>query len=103
MSRWIRVSTLVLSLILAEGQSAAAAELPTCEVMGFSITPHQVSLLGLPNVQERSPTPTLMSGGMPASPHQVTVLTPRPRMTEEAAARWTRVEFPALRRQTATT
>jgi hypothetical protein len=93
MSRCIRVSTLVLGLILAEGQSAAAAELPTYEVMGFPITPHQVSLMGLPNVQERSPTPTL--GGMPASPHQVTVVTPRPRMTEEATARWTRVEFPA--------
>jgi hypothetical protein len=103
MSRCIRVSTLVLGLILAgpavaEGQSAAAAELPTYEVMGFPITPHQVSLMGLPNVQERSPTPTLMSGGVPASPHQVTVLTARPRMTEEgAAARWTRVDFPATR------
>jgi hypothetical protein len=91
MSRRIRVSTLVLGLILAgpavaEGQSAVAAELPTYEVMGFPITPHQVSLMGLPNVQERSPTPMLMSGGVPASPHQVTVLTPRPRMTEEGAA-----------------
>jgi hypothetical protein len=95
MSRRIRVSTLMLGLILAgpavaEGQSAAAAELPTYEVMGFPITPHQVSLMGLPNVQERSPTPTLMSGGVPR------VLTPRPRMTKEGAApRWTRVDFPA--------
>jgi hypothetical protein len=53
MSRRIRVSTLVLGLILAgpavaEGQSAVAAELPTYEVMGFPITPHQVSLMGLP-------------------------------------------------------
>jgi hypothetical protein len=97
MSKCIRVSTLALGLILAgpavaEGQSAAAAELPTYEVIGFPITPHQVSLMGLPNVQERSPTPTLMSGGVTASPHQVTVLTPRPSMT--AAARWTRVDSP---------
>jgi hypothetical protein len=99
MSRCIGVSTLVLGLILAgpavaEGQSAAAAELPTYEVMGLPITPHQVSLMGLPNVQERLPTPMLMSGGMPARPHQVTVLTPGPSMTEESAARWTKVEFP---------
>jgi hypothetical protein len=95
MSRCIRVSTLVLSLILAEGQSAAAAELPTYEVMGFPITSHQVSLMGFPNVQERSPSLMLMSDGMPASFHQVTVLAPRPRMIEGAAALWTRVEFPA--------
>ena len=95
MSRCIRVSTLVLGLILAgsavaEGQSAAAAELPAYEVEGFPITPHQVALMGLPNVQERAPASTLTSGGVPASPHQITVLTRRPRMTEEAAAaRWT--------------
>jgi hypothetical protein len=49
---------------------AAAAELPTFELMGFPITPHQVAVLGSPHVQERTPTPALTLGGIPASPHQ---------------------------------
>jgi hypothetical protein len=56
---------------------AAAAELPTFEKMGFPITLHQVQVVGADHVQERSPTPTLTLGGMPASPHQLAVLTPR--------------------------
>jgi hypothetical protein len=68
------------------GAVATAAELPTYELMGFPITPHQYSVIGSANVQERSLTPSLVLGGMPASPHQVTVLMPRARMIEEATA-----------------
>jgi hypothetical protein len=64
--------------------SAAAAELPTFELTGFPITPHQVAVVGSANVKEHSTTPTLMFGGMPASRHQVAVLTPRPRTAEQA-------------------
>jgi hypothetical protein len=42
-------------------------------------------VLGSAGVQERSPTPTLMLDGMPASPHQVAVLSPRPRGMKEMA------------------
>lgn len=59
------------------GGVATAAEVPTYELMGFPITPHQFSVVGSAYVQERSPTPTLTLGGMPASPHQIAVLTPR--------------------------
>jgi hypothetical protein len=38
------------------GAGASAAELPTFELMGFPITPHQVQVVGSGNVQERSPT-----------------------------------------------
>ena len=55
---------------------AAELELPTYELMGFPITPHQFSVLGSANVQEASRAPTLMLRGMPASPHQIAVLTP---------------------------
>jgi hypothetical protein len=65
---------------------AAAAELPTFELMGFPITPHQVAVLGSAHVQEQTPTPALTLGGMPASPHQIAVLTPRSRATRAAAA-----------------
>ncbi|WP_027527538.1 hypothetical protein [Bradyrhizobium sp. Ec3.3] len=59
------------------GSNAGAAELPTFELTGFPITPHQVALIGGANLQEQSPTPTLTFGGMPASPVQIAILTPR--------------------------
>ena len=66
--------------------SATAVELPSYEVMGFPITPHQFSVLGSAHVEEQSPSPSLMVAGMPASPHQLAVLTPRPRTIEELPA-----------------
>jgi hypothetical protein len=45
------------------------------EIGGLSISPHQISVLGL--IQEQSPTATLTLNGMPASPHQIAVLAPR--------------------------
>lgn len=58
--------------------SATAAELPSYAVMGFPITPHQFSVVGSAHVEEQSPSPSVMMADMPASPHQVAVLTPRP-------------------------
>jgi hypothetical protein len=69
-------SIAAIAALMLGGAGAAAAELPTFEMMGFPITPHQVQVVGAAHVQERSPTPTLTLGGMPASPHQVAVLTP---------------------------
>jgi hypothetical protein len=66
--------------------SATAVELPSYEVMGFPITPHQFSVVGSAHVEEQSPSPSLMMAGMPASPHQMAVLTPRPRMIEALPA-----------------
>src|SRR4051794_1713656 len=68
------------------GASAAAAELPIYELMGFPITPHQLVTLGPANIQERAPIATLTLAGMPASPHQIAVLTPRQRQTEHTAS-----------------
>jgi hypothetical protein len=65
---------------------ASAAAVPSYEVMGFPITPHQFSVVGSANVKEQSPSPSLTMAGMPASPHQVAVLTPRPRTIEALAA-----------------
>jgi hypothetical protein len=66
--------------------SATAVELPSYEVMGFPITPHQFSVVGSAHVEEQSPSPSLMMAGMPASPHQVAVLTQRPRRVEALSA-----------------
>ena len=67
---------------LLNAAAAAASELPTYEMMGFPITPHQVAVLGsTAHVQEQSPTAMLTFDGMPASPHQLEVLFPRIRGT----------------------
>ena len=71
--------------VMLDRASAAAAELPTFELMGFPITPHQVAVAGRGQCRGAVATPTLTLGGMPASPHQVAVLTPRPRMAEQQA------------------
>jgi hypothetical protein len=74
--------------------AARAAELPGYELKGFPITRHQVAVIGAAGVQEQSPVPTLMFGGMPASPSQVAILSPRPDLTSASAitvgsqARW---------------
>ena len=73
-TKWMAI--FVSTIVLACADLANAAELPTYELMGFPITPHQFSVLGSANVQEASRAPTLMLRGMPASPHQIAVLTP---------------------------
>jgi hypothetical protein len=83
---WYRLSIAVTAGLMLGGAGAAAAELPTYEVMGFPITPHQLAVLGPANAQERAPAPTLLLAGMPASPHQIAVLTPHKSPTEEIAS-----------------
>jgi hypothetical protein len=72
--------------VMVVGSGAGAAGLPTFELMGFPITPHQVAVVGGTRVQEQAPAPALTFGGMPASPHQITVLTPRPGATAKTTA-----------------
>ena len=72
--------------LLLGATETKAAELPTYHVFGFPITAHQMSVLTSARIQERSPAPALMRGGMPASPHQLLVLAPRPKIGEQAAA-----------------
>jgi hypothetical protein len=66
---------------IAAGTAGFAAELPTYEVTGLPISPVQVQVLGASNVREQSPVPTAA-----ASPHQLSVLTPRAKMTTATAA-----------------
>jgi hypothetical protein len=74
----LRLSIAAAATLMMGGVGATAAELPSYDVVGFSITPHQ--LLGPANVQERAPAAALTLAGMPASPHQIAVLTPRRRV-----------------------
>jgi hypothetical protein len=75
-----------IAAVTVIGSGAGAAELPTFELTGFPITPHQVAVVGGTGVQERAPIPALTFGGMPASHHQIAVLTPRSGVTAKAAA-----------------
>jgi len=59
--------------------NGCALQLPTFEVTGFPISQHQVAVLGSAQVEESAAVPTLMSAGMPASPSQIAILTPRPK------------------------
>jgi len=68
---------------------ASAAELPTFEVMGFPISRHQVAVLGSANVEEPSAVPALTLQGMPASPTQIAILTPRSTVLQATAERLT--------------
>jgi hypothetical protein len=84
---------------IAGGQSSqavmpdrATTAMPSYEVMGFPITPHQISIVGSAHVEEQSPNPSLTRAGMPASPHQIAVLTPRPgAMAKTTAAKATNI------------
>ena len=77
------LATTVLAFALLEG-GAMAGELPTFEVSSFPATPLQLSVTGSADVQEQAATPALVHDGMPASPHQLAVLTPRHRKVSEA-------------------
>jgi hypothetical protein len=86
------LSTAAIAAVVLGATRAAAQDLPTFEMKGFAITQHQVAVVGSASVQE---TVKLALGGMPASPHQVAVLTPRPRITEARAAKLAIVDVSA--------
>jgi hypothetical protein len=63
---------------------ASAQEFPSYELSGFPINPCQISVLGATaNLKEQSPSTPPTVGGMPASPLQIAVLTPRQSAPEE--------------------
>ena len=46
------------------GAAAKAAELPTFELAGLPMTPHQVAVTGASGINEQSAQATLVAGGM---------------------------------------
>ena len=77
-----KLSLFIAAALSIAGTTAAfAAELPSYATTGFPISAVQVGVLGAANVREQSPAPTAA-----ASPHQLSVLTPR---TKIRAARAT--------------
>jgi len=72
-----RVATIATAALMLSTSGALAADLPTYEVMGFPATQHQLAAVNSAYVQESSPASTLTRAGMPASPVQILILTPR--------------------------
>ncbi len=66
-----------VGLMIAGTASAFAGELPSFEAKSLPISAVQVQVLGAADVQEQAPVATLTAAGMPASPAQIAVLTPR--------------------------
>lgn len=82
----------VLSMIAVAGALVAsstgvfATELPSYEVTSFPITATQVRVLGGAGVEEQSASPAMIVAGMPASPAQMSVLSPRIKRLASAAS-----------------
>jgi hypothetical protein len=70
-----------VAALIANGTAGFAAELPTYQKSGLPISPVQVQLLGAANVQEQAPAPTST-----LTPVQLSVLTPRTKLTTATAA-----------------
>ena len=66
---------------IAGATTGLAAELPSYEAKGLPISAVQVRVLGAADVREQSPVLTST-----ATPHQLSVLTPRTTRTAETAA-----------------
>ena len=69
---------------IASGTAGFAAELPTYEAAGLPISAMQVQVLGAANVREQSSAATST-----ATAHQLSVLTPRTKLTAATSPRTT--------------
>jgi hypothetical protein len=85
-TRRIEVKKMSLSiaavLSIAAATAALGAELPSYEKTGLPVSPVQVGVLGAANVREQSPVATST-----VTPLQLSVLTPRSKITRAASAR----------------
>ena len=84
----MRVLTLiaVTGAVIASSTGAFAGELPSYEVKSLPISAMQVQVLGGAGVEEQSAAPTMIVAGMPASPAQVSVLSPRAKRLASAVS-----------------
>jgi hypothetical protein len=68
------VAALALSSAFGGSPAAQAQDFPIFERDGFPVTPLQFQVLGSDHVEEEAPITTPTRDGMPASPHQLSVL-----------------------------
>ncbi len=77
---YLSIAAAVISI--AGCTAGFSAELPSYEKTGLPISTVQVQVLGAANISEQSPVLTSA-----ASPHQLSVLTPRTKITTATATR----------------
>ncbi|MCS3731997.1 hypothetical protein [Bradyrhizobium betae] len=81
----------IAGAMIASSAGAFAGELPSYEAKSFPISATQVQVLGGAGVEEQLTAPAMTLAGMPASPAQLSVLSPRVKrlasMSSENAAR----------------
>lgn len=84
----MRVLTMIAltSAVIASSSAAFAGELPSYEVKSLPISAMQVQVLGGAGVEEQSTAPAMIVAGMPASPAQVSVLSPRVKRLASASS-----------------
>ena len=71
----------VVAIAIAGGTTSFAAQLPTYEVKGLPISPVQAGLFGAADIREQS-----QAAPSAASPHQLSVLTPRTKVKTATTA-----------------
>jgi len=78
---YLSISAAAAVISMAGGTAGFAAELPAYEAAGLPISAVQAQLLGAADAGEVSSAPTSA-----ASPHQLSVLTPRTKLTTATVA-----------------
>ncbi|MCP3372666.1 hypothetical protein [Bradyrhizobium cajani] len=76
----------VAGAMIASSTGAFAGELPSYEVKSLPISATQVQVLGGAGVEEQSTAPAMIVASMPASPAQVSVLSPRVKRLASASS-----------------
>ena len=71
------ISFAAAAVLIFSGTASALAQSANFEAKGFPITLHQAQLGGFADTREAAPVPALTAEGMPASPHQLAVLSQR--------------------------
>jgi hypothetical protein len=87
------ISFSAATFLLFGSAGAAFAESASFETNGFPISLHQAQVTGLSDIRETAPGATLAVDGMPASPHQLAVLSPR--KSDDGTRRVARTEHAA--------
>ena len=77
----ISLPIIAAAFAIASATVASAAELTTYEAAGLPISPMQAGVLGAANAHEQAP-----AAATSATPHQLSVLTPRNKITTARAS-----------------
>ena len=93
-----RLISFAAAAVIFSGTAPVMAQSANFEAAGFPMTLHQAQLTGHPDTRESHPVPTLVAEGMPASPHQTAVLSPRQQAEPVQIVEKTRTDSVSVKR-----